>query len=184
MPTSIGLFCKSFAPDVERVLNLCKSVDRHNVDGLPLYIAVPRDDIPRFREIVPGYANLLDEKEFMQCSLNKRLPGWRDQQVAKLMFGVGCPVDNFLVLDSDCEFIRDFRADDFLRQDGLPLVATENYYRYRPGDRFSEEAALGLLSPGQMAVDRMTFVSASMFAIDRSMIGHRDLLKRKPTDTG
>lgn len=180
----LALFCKSFSQDIERAANLCSSIEKYNSDGCPVYFAVPAEDRIEFKKRLPGFVEVVVESEFMQPDINKKLPGWREQQVAKLMFGVACSEDLYLVLDSDSEFIRPFKESDFLLESKVPLVCTKNYYRYKVGDSFSESMCLGLCAPESLLPGELKFASNQMFAIDRRMVGHKDLLSKRPSDVG
>lgn len=182
---TVGLFCKSFAPDLERVVNLVGSIEAFNADNLAMTLAVPHRDMQIFQSKIPSWIEIVNENDFMQREKNKILSGWRDQQVSKLMFGVESPFDHFVILDSDCEFIKPFHASDFLKnKDRIPLIATTNYYRYTKDKEFINNVALGNIIPQSMKIDTVNFFSNDFFAMDKSMIGHADILSLKPSDVG
>jgi len=52
----IVLYCKSFHVDVLRVQRLARSVQLHNVERIPFYVSVPRQDVPLFAEKLAGLA--------------------------------------------------------------------------------------------------------------------------------
>lgn len=179
------LFLKTFLPDLERVLLLCESIELHNKERIPLVVAVPRKDEPEFRKSLPGWVELIPEEEIACFSINKRLPGWREQQLIKFMFGVSYDVNKYLILDSDCQFIKDFNEKDlFGSEDEIPLVLTERYYRYSKGDKFSLSVSLGELTPEPMNKDKVSFYFDGLFQIDRAMIGNKNVLSKKPTEVG
>jgi hypothetical protein len=103
------------------------SVEEYNKDSLTLYISVPEDDLPIFKNHIDKKNIILfSEREIVEKipRLNiKELyaaPGWIRQQVIKSEFWRLEYSDNYLVIDSDCVFIRDFRRDDFIYENGTP----------------------------------------------------------------
>lgn len=179
------LFLKTFAPDLERVSLLCESVEKYNIENIPLVVAVPGKDFEVFKKSLPEWVGLMAEEDIACFSINKRLPGWREQQLIKFMFGVSPGVDKYLVLDSDCQFIRDFSDFDLFGESSeIPLVLTERYYRYSKGNDFSLSVALGEIVPSAMDKEKVNFYFDGMFQIDRSLIGNKDVLSKKPTEVG
>ncbi|HCT9232971.1 TPA: hypothetical protein OUC02_004562 [Escherichia coli] len=179
------LFLKTFLPDLERVVLLCGSIEKHNKGDLPLVVAVPGKEVDEFRRFLPGWVELIAEEEIACFSINRRLPGWREQQLIKFMFGVSYDVNKYLVLDSDCQFIRDFDSFDlFGSADEIPLVLTEKYYRYSKGNEFSLSASLGKICPKTMDKEKVAFYFDGMFQIDRNLIGNKAVLSKKPIEVG
>jgi hypothetical protein len=123
------LFCKSYREDLLRAQRLAQSVARFNTDKLPFYMSVPAADLDLFRERCAGLAlELLTDEEIiarnprLDSEIYARLPGGLSQQVVKAEFWRMEITENYLCLDSDCYFLRDFRASDFLAPDGSPYT--------------------------------------------------------------
>lgn len=121
------LFCKSYGNDVLRARRLAESVQRFNGDSLPFYLSVPSQDLPIFREKCAGLKlELLADEDIVAANprIDRRrfdgLPGGIAQQIVKSEFWRLGLADVYLCLDSDCYFLRDFHAADFLAQDGTP----------------------------------------------------------------
>jgi hypothetical protein len=126
---SLVLFCKSFRDDVMRAKRLVLSVNRFNVDGIPLFISVPSADRSLFEEQLAGLAcNLMTDEEIIDASPGLELdefgnlPGGVAQQVVKAEFWRLGVAENYLCLDSDCYFLRPFSVSDFLAPDGTPYT--------------------------------------------------------------
>lgn len=126
---SVVLYCKSYRDDVLRARRLVESVQRHNRDGLPLYLSVPDSDVALFREKCAGlpFTLLRDEEIVAQTpgldlSAFAGLPGRLSQQVVKSEFWRLGLSENYLCLDSDCYFLRPFGAADFESDDGTPYT--------------------------------------------------------------
>ncbi|MFZ2525460.1 MAG: DUF6492 family protein [Candidatus Ferrigenium altingense] len=126
--SSISIFCKSYRNDLERVVKLVESIRRFNVNSLPLYIAVPRSDLEIFRERIGTDITWLTDEEIIgsnpDIDLNKylALAGQHSQQIVKAEFWRINPADNYVCVDSDMRFIRNFYRTDFLSSDGQPYT--------------------------------------------------------------
>ena len=115
----IVLYCKSFGGDIQRCKTLFDSIQRHNKDNIPFYISVPKDDVQLFKNTLgtTGYTLLTDD-EIMNNNLAQ---SWKNQQIVKMMFWKTGLTENYVVLDSDSYFIKDFHYSDFLVGFNSPL---------------------------------------------------------------
>src|SRR6266571_1614020 len=125
----IVLYCKSFRPDVLRAVRLAKSIERFNADAIPFYLSVPREDLPLFREHLPKLSNnILSDEDILRANpaipmaKAEATPGGLMQQVIKSEFWRLGLADNYLCLDSDCEFLRPFFKSDFLTPGCMPYT--------------------------------------------------------------
>jgi hypothetical protein len=126
------LFCKSYRDDVLRARRLIESVARFNGDGLALYLSVPAVDIALFREKCTGLPfNILADEEIVSSSPQldpkafARLPGRISQQIVKAEFWRAGFGDTYVCLDSDCYFLKPFRAEEFVSPDGTPYTVMQ-----------------------------------------------------------
>lgn len=124
MPEKFIFMLKTYRDDLEFADRLISSYHKHNQDGISLYIVVPQLDLPLFQHFERIKVTLIPE-ESIPCRLappssNSRDSGYLNQQVLKLAFYKLGIADNYMSLDSDALFIRDFRFEDFLHDDGLP----------------------------------------------------------------
>lgn len=130
---SIALYCKSYRQDVRRAEVLVRSAAQFNRERLPFYMSVPAADLPLFRERLAGLpVELLDDRAILaanpalDASKIQALPGGLAQQIIKAEFWRLALAQNYLCLDSDCKFLRDFGRADFLAPDDHPYtVMTE-----------------------------------------------------------
>lgn len=121
MMEPIVLFCKSYRNDLQGLIRLKESVDTFNADRIPFYISVPRTDFYLFRDALSGYPDLLCDEDFYEVD-RKCYDGWRNQQAIKSAFWRLNLCENYLCLDSDGFFIRDFGVGDFLYRGDLPYT--------------------------------------------------------------
>lgn len=116
------LFCKSYAGDIKRIQRLWLSVQRFNRDGIPLYISVPEKDRFLFEQTLGRPESLIwvNDEDIVRANPRADLTCYRtwdgrlSQQVVKSEFWRYSGCENYLCLDSESEFIRDFRRNDFL----------------------------------------------------------------------
>jgi len=159
------LYCCTFRKDLKRTVKLAESIRRHNKTGIPFYISVPADDVDLFKEHLMNYDVIIfDERDIFQANpkldiqrLYEIRGGLRQQVIKSEFWRLGIS-ENYLVLDSDCIFIRDFAEPDFIAIDDVPysivhegrdvLQATERFgpkkiRQHFFADREPIKAALG-----------------------------------------
>jgi hypothetical protein len=125
----IVLYCKSYHRDVRRTAKLAESVSRFNPHQLPFYISCPAADLLLFKNTIgsDGVIYLADEEIVAaNTALDQKaidlLPGGISQQIVKSEFWRMGICENYLCLDSDSYFIRDFKTEDFLTPSGVPYT--------------------------------------------------------------
>jgi len=159
------LYCCTFRKDLKRTVKLAQSIQKHNKGNIPFYISVPAEDVDLFRDYLKDFdVTIFDEKDIIVANskLNihqlYEIRGGLRQQVIKSEFWRLGISENYLVLDSDCIFIRDFDENDFIFNDDVPysiihegrdvLQATERFgpkkiRQHFLADREPIKAALG-----------------------------------------
>lgn len=123
------LYCKSYSRDFLRLKRLLDSVAKFNADHLPFFISTPKSEQALLIEILgkEGYTWVADEDIVAanpQANFEKyhAMPGGLSQQIVKSEFWRLGLSQNYLCLDSDSLFIRDFHKSDFLSADGVPYT--------------------------------------------------------------
>jgi len=124
------LYCKSYRRDFLRLERLLTSIEQHNVDRIPLYISTPTSDRDALFEIVGEGRKFhwVGDEEIVICNpgyrqdMHLEINGGLSQQVIKAEFWRLRIASNYLCIDSDSLFIRDFRVNDFLAEDGFPYT--------------------------------------------------------------
>ena len=123
------LYCKSYSRDFLRLKRLFNSIQKFNVDHIPFYISTPKANKDLLLEILgaDGYIWVADEdivaaNPKVNIEKYKAMPGGLSQQVIKSEFWRLGLAENYLCLDSDSLFIRNFQKSDFLSADGVPYT--------------------------------------------------------------
>lgn len=136
----IVLYCKSYRKDFLRLKKLLQSINQHNVDRIPFYISTSEEQKLELLAIlgdISGYQWISDESI---VASNPRVPtgieatrsGGLSQQTIKSEFWRLGLSENYVCLDSDCIFIKDFHVSDFMASDGNPytvIYQNKDYYQ-------------------------------------------------------
>jgi hypothetical protein len=114
------LFIKSFRRDFDPVKKLIASIELYNRDHLPVYLSVNDSDFDYFADnLNHKNINLIKDSDIFEYPDND---GWRYQQIIKSnVYRLGI-CENYLCIDSDSEFIRDFYYSDFMYNDNTPYT--------------------------------------------------------------
>lgn len=123
------LYCKSYRRDFLRLKRLLSSISRHNIDKIPFYISTTKSDRELLQEVLgtEGYYWVADE-DIVSANPNanpdqyQAMPGGLSQQIVKAEFWRLGFSENYLCLDSDSKFIRDFRQSDFVSNGNVPYT--------------------------------------------------------------
>ena len=141
---NIVLFTKSYKGDLDRCVELSKSIKKHNKDNIPFYISVPKEDIDLFKANLPHYTELIEDEKI--TSLNQ---GWVGQQFVKSLFYKLQISRYYVCIDSDAYFFKDFFTTDFLYEEDIPyLIMHERETFYEFIGRYEEELNLPNIREG------------------------------------
>lgn len=123
------LYCKSYSRDFLRLKRLLGSVRRYNLEQIPFYISTPTSEKVLLEEVLgkDSYRWVADEEIVAanpRASFDQyqAMPGGLSQQIIKAEFWRLGLAKNYLCLDSDSKFIRDFRKADFVSNDNIPYT--------------------------------------------------------------
>jgi hypothetical protein len=129
----VAIFVKSHRPDLVLVHRLLDSIYRHNRDRIGVFISVPVDDVAAFQDLSRRFndVSVLADDDFKIPRVDRKIwgfaPGYITQQLVKLSVQLLSEARNYVILDSDIYFIRDFAREDFIASDGTGLtVLTED----------------------------------------------------------
>jgi hypothetical protein len=126
---SIVLYCKSYRRDFLRLKRLHESIVKYNKDLIPFYISTPKNDENELTSILgnSGYLWVADEDILARNKINssvplEKIPGKVSQAIIKSEFWRLRICVNYVCLDSDCLFIKDFYISDFLYSKTMPYT--------------------------------------------------------------
>jgi|LakMenEpi03Aug12_release.lakeMendotaPanAssembly.Ray.scaffolds.fasta_scaffold175820_3 hypothetical protein len=115
----IVLYTKSYSGDLARLNVLIESIKKHNKDNIPYYISVPANEINLFKNSIDcSYVILVTDEEIYKVSTQN----WNTQQIVKSNFWKLNVCENYVMLDSDSYFIKDFYISDFMYNDKTPYT--------------------------------------------------------------
>lgn len=123
------LYCKSYSKDFLRLSLLLQSIEQYNLEQIPFYISTPGSEKSVLEEVLgtKGYIWVADEDIILanpkaDLSQYRAMPGGLSQQIIKAEFWRLGLATNYLCLDSDSKFIRNFRYSDFITDDRVPYT--------------------------------------------------------------
>jgi len=112
-----------------RLKRLLQSIEKYNLDRIPFYISTPTSDRSLLIEVLGdrGYQWIADEdivRANPRADFKKYqdMPGGLSQQIIKSEFWRLQLAENYLCLDSDSVFIKNFSSLDFLTAEGNPYT--------------------------------------------------------------
>lgn len=124
------LYCKSYRRDFLRVKRLLATIEKYNTDHIPFYISTPQEQYEDLISVLGSTQGFLWVSDESIVASNPRAPlgiektrsGSLSQQAIKSEFWRLEIAENYVCLDSDCIFIKEFAKADFLAPDGNPYT--------------------------------------------------------------
>jgi hypothetical protein len=137
-----GMMLKTYSKDFEYAKRLIDSLIANNIEKIPLTIVVPKFDLPLFKELSNNFIKIIADEDVTNNLIENEsywgLPaGYINQEIIKLAFWEVSEYENYLCIDSDCVFIRNFTISDFMHDSITPyffvtedaeLRADNDYY--------------------------------------------------------
>jgi hypothetical protein len=136
------MYCKTYSGDFDRVSNLVDSFNKYNRDDIYLYISAPKKELYLFQPLSNLHIIVITDESFAKEYLameghSGMTLGYVNQQICKLTFYKTAVTRNYLCLDSDTVFIRDFYISDFMYDEDTPYtvlvmdkeLSIEKHYR-------------------------------------------------------
>lgn len=145
----IVIYCKTYSGDLNRVKVLIDSVKKFNKDKIPFYISIPKKEEQLFKDNVDtDYVNIVFDEDVFDMEIQN----WYTQQIVKSSFWKLNLCENYVMIDSDSYFIKDFYISDFMYNDNTPYTVMheqkdlfsfsskyEQYIGHDPKNGFEEE---------------------------------------------
>lgn len=142
MMYNFAIFCKTYSGDFERFQILINSFNKFNADNIPMYVSAPKSELKIFKNFESNNIKIISdesygEKYLIKDKINNFSIGYVNQEICKLCFFETGFAKNYLCIDSDAEFIRNFYISDFMHDENTPYtvlvmdkdLSVEKYYR-------------------------------------------------------
>lgn len=133
---NLAIFCKTCIRDVECLKQLLQSINSFNKDNIPVCVSIARKEESILTPIIKSFDNsitiFIDEDINPYVYENKEdllLNDWIPQQLVKLELYKTSFAKHYIIIDSDCYFIKDFYIKDFLFNDDVPYIPITDYFR-------------------------------------------------------
>lgn len=115
----IVLYTKSYSKDIDRLKVSLESIKKHNIESIPYYVSVPKYELNLFKNTLgTDYVNFIADEDIYKVDIQN----WKTQQIVKSNFWKLNICENYLMMDSDSYFIKDFKKSDFLHESGTPYT--------------------------------------------------------------
>jgi hypothetical protein len=121
------MYCKTYCGDFDRFSNLVNTFHKYNIDDVLLYVSVPEREMNLFEKFRCATVVIISDesfanKYFADVGHHGMTLGYSNQQICKLTFYKTGVAKNYLCLDSDTVFIRDFYISDFMHDEDTPYT--------------------------------------------------------------
>lgn len=114
------LYCKTYIKDKFRVKSLADSIEKYNKDNLKFYISAPKNDMEEIKKLNIKCTQFINDEDIY--IIEGKIGGWFEQQIVKASFWKLGLCKNYVCIDSDSYFIKDFRFDDFMVDNDTPYT--------------------------------------------------------------
>lgn len=125
---NLAIFCKTCYRDVENLKILLESITKYNAEKIPVCLCFSRKEKELLLPIINNYQNnitvFFDEDI---CTITDKyndqfMQDWMSQQYVKLNFYKTNFAKHYLLIDTDCYFIKEFRIKNFLYKEEIPYL--------------------------------------------------------------
>lgn len=124
--TPFGILVKSYRGDFVAAQRLFTSLRQFNAEAVPVWAVVPDEDVKDFSAALAGLGEVLPESQFERHLVEEPVagirPGYINQEIVKLAFWELGLVQNYLPVDSDAVFLREFTSSDFMYSTDVPYT--------------------------------------------------------------
>lgn len=125
---NFAILCKTCYRDIECLKLLLSSIKKYNIDHIPVCLCIAKTEkkllIPVINEFKPNLnINIFYDEDIISSYCNekiKEMDNWLFQQFIKLSFYKTNFAKHYLLIDSDCYFIQEFKEEFFLFEKNTP----------------------------------------------------------------
>lgn len=124
---NFAMYCKSYSGDYDAVKQMLGSFHQYNITKIHMYLSVPESELEIFREFETDTVTIISDESYAgkymaMEPINNFAIGYMNQEICKLNFWRTKLCDNYLVVDSDAVFIRNFCTADFMADEKTPYT--------------------------------------------------------------
>lgn len=121
------MYCKTYSGDLRRFALMLESFNKYNVDEILLVVSVPEAEQSLFTGFKSNTVHIISDesyagKYFTNQKLHNLPVGYVNQEICKLAFWESKIAKNYLCVDSDLLFVRDFHESDFMADKNTPYT--------------------------------------------------------------
>lgn len=121
------MFCKTYSNDLKYCKKMLESFNKFNKDNIELIISVPENEINLFDNLKSENVKIITDESYAKQYFATKTRwsfsiGYFNQEICKLAFWETNIAENYLCLDSDVIFIRDFHYKDFMKDEHTPYT--------------------------------------------------------------
>ncbi|MBR1479356.1 MAG: hypothetical protein IJ599_00435 [Alphaproteobacteria bacterium] len=203
MSYNFVIFVKTYSRDFEHFKLMISSFNKHNVCHVPMFVSVPQSELGLFTSFKSDTVSIISDESyageyFIKQSYFNRGIGYLNQQVCKLSFWECGFAENYLCVDSEVVFIRDFIPSDFMFDEHTPYtvlvmdkdLSCEKFYASQRSERETlihrVFDAVGLHDPRLRTCHGNTMLNAKVLRslkndfMDAHGYNYEDLLRISP----
>lgn len=144
---------KSYSKDLHYSQSLYKAWKKHYKGESPYYVICPKNDYHLFADAFSDASEvqvMVEEELAISHKLNleeyQKLRGWESQQIIKMIAGFEMHLENYITMDSDAIFVKDFNDNIFFSNGILKTICAKKpnkgHVRKEIDDIFREGIAL------------------------------------------
>ena len=116
----LALVVKSYLPDALRAKRCIATLQKHNKDNIPVYLLIKKEEEAEFIDIFDDViVNIINDEEI---ATPPPMGGWLYQQIIKSQFWTLGLAENYVTVDSDHIYFKDFYTSDFMADDDTPYI--------------------------------------------------------------
>lgn len=127
MKNNFVVFCKTYRNDLKNFKRMIKSFNKYNAQNLLMIVSVPEADLEVFKGFQTEIISIITDESYAKKYFTSEKHGglsigYVNQEICKLAFWESGLAENYLCVDSDAQFIRDFFVEDFMFDEKTPYT--------------------------------------------------------------
>ena len=121
------MYCKTYSGDIKRFELMLASFNKYNVDNIKMIVSVPQTEVDLYNKFTSDNIEIVSDESyaadyFTDDKYHGLSLGYINQEICKLAFWETKLTKNYLCIDSDLLFIRDFHEADFMADKDTPYT--------------------------------------------------------------